>query len=70
MTADPFDQLLHRQEAFEKATTEKNDFIRAMMKQALHTAHRVTIDTAASKGRVPAAPLDTNVTMPVPLLLE
>ena len=55
---DVFDQLLNREEALQKAVAQKDPFIRAFIKQALHTAHRIVIPGDRGAGIQPAAPFD------------
>jgi len=55
---DVFDQLLRRDEALALATSETDDFVRAFMKQALHTAHRIVIPQPGGPGVRPSSPVD------------
>jgi hypothetical protein len=56
--ADVFDHLLRREEAQRLASDEKRDFVRAFVKQALHTAHRIVIAEPGGRGIRPVAPVD------------
>ena len=57
---DPFDLLLNREEAHAKAASETDPLVRAIMKQTLHTAHRLLVPTGEGTPHGPAAPFDVS----------